>query len=91
VSTKYPTHLSSITVRIPTTKQPAIQGLGQLLGGGKDFWNEKGLASTATRKLKEDGVSVSSGEMPEDVTLPDMGGTQDASLVFTGPEHEEVA
>ena len=52
---------------------------------------EKGLASTATRKLKEDGVSLSSGEMPEGVTLPDMGGMQDASSVFTGPEHKEVA
>jgi hypothetical protein len=37
----YPTHLSTITVRFPA-KQPPAQGLGQLLGGGKDFWKEKG-------------------------------------------------
>ena len=75
----HPTRLSTITVRFPATKQPAIQGLGQLLGGGKDFWKEKGLAPTAAAKEKEDGVSVSSGETPEDVTSPDVGGTQDAT------------
>jgi hypothetical protein len=73
----HPTRLSTITVRFPATKQPAIQGLGQLLGGGKDFWKEKGLTPTAA--AKEDGVSVSSGETPEDVTSPDVGGTQDAT------------
>jgi hypothetical protein len=75
----HPTRLSTITVRFPATKQPAIQGLGQLLGGGKDFWKEKGLAPIAA--AKEDGVSVSSGETPEDVTSPDVGGstTQDAT------------
>ncbi len=73
----YPTRLSTITVRFPATKQPAIQGLGQLLGGGKDFWKEKGLAPTVA--TKEDGVSVSSGETPEDVTSPDAGATQDAT------------
>lgn len=73
----HPTRLSTITVRFPATKQPAIQGLGQLLGGGKDFWKEKGPAPTAA--AKDDGISVSSGETPEDVTSPDVGGTQDAT------------
>jgi len=66
-------------VRIPATKQLAIQGLGQLLAGGKDFWKEKGLAPAAAAKEKEDGVNVSSGETPEDITLPDVGGTQGAT------------
>jgi hypothetical protein len=66
----YPTRLSTISVRFPATRQPAIQGLGQLLGGGKDFWKEKGLAPASA---KEDGVSVSSGETPEDATSPDVG------------------
>jgi hypothetical protein len=84
----HPTRLSTVTVRFPATKQPAIQGLGQLLGGGKDFWKEKGLAPTAAAKEKEDGVSVSSGETPEDVTSPDVGGTQDATTPtsFTVPD-----
>lgn len=73
----YPTRLSTITVRFPATKQPAIQGLGQLLGGGKDFWKEKGLAPTPA--AKDDGVSVSSGETPEDITSPDVGSSQDAT------------
>jgi hypothetical protein len=77
----YPTRLSTITVRFPATKQPAIQGLGQLLGGGKDFWKEKGLVPTPASK--EDGVSVSSGETPEDVTSPDVGSPQDATAVTT--------
>ncbi|KAH9958312.1 WD40 repeat-like protein [Russula dissimulans] len=72
----HPTRLSNITVRFPATKQPAIQGLGQLLGGGKDFWKEKGLAPAAA---KEDGVSVSSGETPEDATSPDVGSPPDSA------------
>lgn len=73
----YPTRLSTITVRFPATKQPAMQGLGQLLGGGKDFWKEKGLAPASA--AKEDGVSVSSGETPEDATSPDGGSPQDVT------------
>lgn len=72
----YPAQLSTITVRFPATKQPAIQGLGQLLGGGKDFWKEKGPAPASA---KDDGVSVSSGETPEDATAPDAGSPQDAN------------
>jgi hypothetical protein len=72
----YPSRLSTITVRFPATRQPAIQGLGQLLGGGKDFWKEKGLAPASA---KDDGASVSSGETPEDATAPDAGSPQDAT------------
>lgn len=71
----YPTRLSTISVRFPA-KQPAVQGLGQLLGGGKDFWKEKGLAPIPA---KEDGVSVSSGETPEDATSPEIGSPQDTT------------
>ena len=85
----YPTRLSTITVRFPATKQPAIQGLGQLLGGGKDFWKEKGLVPTPA--AKDDGGSVSSGDTPEDVTSPDVGGSQDAttptSIVMPDQNH----
>ncbi|KAI9446155.1 WD40 repeat-like protein [Lactarius indigo] len=72
----FPTRLSSITVRFPAPKQPATPGLGQLLGGGKDFWKEKGLTPGPAR---EDGVSVSSGETPEDATPPDVGSSQDVA------------
>ena len=70
----FPTRLSTITVRFPASKQPAMPGLGQLLGGGKDFWKEKGLTPGPAR---EDGVSVSSGETPEDATPPDVANPQD--------------
>ena len=73
----YPTRLSTITVRFPGTRQPAIQGLGQLLGGGKDFWKEK--CPPAPASAKDDGVSVSSGETPEDATAPDAGSPQDSN------------
>ena len=59
----YPTRLSTITVRFPATKQPAIQGLGQLLGGGKESRKEKGLAPTPP--AKNDGSSVLSGDTLE--------------------------
>lgn len=72
----FPTRLSTITVRFPASKQPAMPGLGQLLGGGKDFWKEKGLTPGPAR---EDGVSVSSGETPEDATPPEVGIPQDAA------------
>ena len=78
----YPTRLSTITVRFPATKQPAIQGLGQLLGGGKDFWKEKGLAPTPPAK-DDGGSSVLSGDTLEDVTSPDVGGSQDATTTST--------
>ena len=74
VAHTYPMRLSTITVRFPATKQPAIQGLGQLLGGGKNFWKEKGLAPTPP--AKDDGSSVLSGDTLEDVTSPDVGGLQ---------------
>jgi hypothetical protein len=82
----YPTRLSTITVRFPATKQPAIQGLGQLLGGGKDFWKEKGHSSTST---KDDGVSVSSGETPEDATAPDVGAPQEAAPSTSMPAPDQ--
>jgi catabolite repression protein CreC len=74
----HPTRLSTITVRFPA-KQPAAQGLGQLLGGGKDFWKEKAEKGLAPTLAKEDGVSVSSGETPEDATSPDIGSTQETT------------
>ena len=66
----------TITVRFPATKQPAIQGLGQLLGSRKDFWKEKGLVPASA---KDDSVSMSNSETPEDATSPDAGNSQDAA------------
>ncbi|KAI0064535.1 WD40 repeat-like protein [Artomyces pyxidatus] len=71
----YPTRLSTVTIRFPATKQAGGPGLGQLLGGGKDFWKERGLAPAP----KEDGVSVSSSETPDEGTSPDPSNLQDST------------
>ncbi|KAH8995323.1 hypothetical protein EDB92DRAFT_1814643 [Lactarius akahatsu] len=39
----FSTHPTTIIVRFPAPKKPVTPGLGQLLGGGNDFWKEKGL------------------------------------------------
>jgi hypothetical protein len=70
-------------------KQPAIQGLGQLLGSRKDFRNEKGLVPAS---VKDDGVSMLSGKTPEDATSPDAGNSQDTaspmSIAIPNQNHE---
>ncbi|KAI9439472.1 WD40 repeat-like protein [Lactarius psammicola] len=56
-------------------KQPATPGLGQLLGCGRDFWKEEGITPSPAREE----VGVSSGEMPEHATPPDVWSPQDAA------------
>ncbi|KAI0263363.1 WD40-repeat-containing domain protein [Gloeopeniophorella convolvens] len=62
----YPTRLSTATVRFPAPK-PAAQSLGQLLGGGKDFWKDN------ARGAAHDGVSVSSSDTPDDAAAAASG------------------
>ena len=85
----YLTCLSTITMHFPAMKQPAIQGLGQLLGSRKDFWKEKGLMPASA---KDNSVSMSNGETPEDATSPDTGNSQDAaspmSIAIPNQNHE---
>ncbi|KAI0042698.1 WD40 repeat-like protein [Auriscalpium vulgare] len=69
----FPTRLSAVTVRFPT-KQTGAPGLGQLLGGGKDFWKDRNLAPP-----KEDGLSVSSSDTPEEGTSPDVTNLPDST------------
>ncbi|KAI0320754.1 WD40 repeat-like protein [Amylostereum chailletii] len=77
----YPTRLATVTVRFPASKQ-GTPGLGQLLGGGKDFWKDRVPA-------KEDGVSVSSSDTPDDNTTPDASNAQESlpQSPVVGPEH----
>ncbi|TFY82563.1 hypothetical protein EWM64_g1448 [Hericium alpestre] len=70
----YPTRLSTAIVRFPVQRPGSGPGLTQLLGGSKEFWKERGLAPAP--KDKEDGVSVSSSETPDEGTSPDPN-TQD--------------
>jgi hypothetical protein len=74
----YPTRLSSIVISFPAPKQGAA-GLAQLLGGGnkdnkkdKEKDKEKEKEKTGPKSEREDGVSLSSSDTPDDgYTSPD--------------------
>ncbi|KAF8077709.1 catabolite repression protein creC [Lyophyllum atratum] len=58
----YPTRVSSVVIKFPTTKQSAGPGFVQLLGGNKDTKKDK----TNALKEREDGVSLSSSDTPDE-------------------------
>jgi len=67
---QYPTKLSTVLVRFPPPKQGGAPGFAQLLGGGnKDSKKEKTahLNQPSTSKEREDGVSLSSSDTPEEI------------------------
>lgn len=69
----YPTRISTVSVRFSVNKPMNSPGLSQLLGGGreKDFRKER----VVTRdKEREDGLSVSSSDDPDDGS-PDASST----------------
>lgn len=76
----YPTRISTVSVRFSVNKPTNSPGLSQLLGGGreKEVKKEKVVAKERER---EDGVSVSSSDDPDD-------GSPDASSV---PAHDGAA
>lgn len=77
----YPTKLSTVIVRFPSSYKGGAPGLTQLLGGaGKDFWKDRAAAPPGP--AKEDGLSVSSSETPEESNnSPDVSNVQDSSPV----------
>ncbi|TFY70270.1 hypothetical protein EVG20_g2740 [Dentipellis fragilis] len=81
----YPTRLSSAVVRFPVQKGGGPPGLTQLLGGSKEFWKERGI----TPKEKEDGVSVSSSETPDEGNSPDPSNTQETSISSPIVQHDQ--
>ncbi|GBE81904.1 Probable catabolite repression protein [Sparassis crispa] len=86
----YPTRISAVTVRFPATKSNS-QGLAQLLGGGnreKDYKKEK----AAPAKEREDGLSVSSSETPDEGTSPDVSNTPvpDSAMSTPAMPHEQL-
>jgi catabolite repression protein CreC len=62
----YPTKVSSVVVRFTATKQGGPPGLAQLLGGNKD----QKKANLTTPKEREDGVSLSSSDTPDESEQP---------------------
>ncbi|KAF9526954.1 catabolite repression protein creC [Crepidotus variabilis] len=65
----YPSRISPVILRYPAAKQGGAQGLAQLLGGGKSE-PKKEKTDKATTKDREDGVSLSSSDTPEDTDPP---------------------
>ena len=61
----YPAKISTVVIRYPQAKQGGTQGLAQLLGGGKSEPKKEKAA-----KERDDGVSLSSGDTPEDSEQP---------------------
>lgn len=70
----YPTKLKTVTIKFAPSKVPNSQVLSQLLGGGreKDSKKEKEKEKAqAQAKERDDGLSVSSSETPDDIPSPD--------------------
>lgn len=60
----FPTRISSAVVKFPATKPASAPGFAQLLGGNKDLKREK------TAKDREDGISLSSSDTPDEGDHP---------------------
>jgi hypothetical protein len=62
----YPTKVCNVVVRFPATKQGGAPGLAQLLGGNK----EQRRGNLTNQKEREDGVSLSSSDTPDEGEQP---------------------
>lgn len=67
----YPSKVSSITLRFPPPKQGGAPGFAQLLGGGKsEYKKEKPEKPEKAPRDREDGVSLSSSDTPDESDPP---------------------
>ena len=64
----YPSRVSSAIVRFPAPKQGSAPGFAQLLGGGSKLEPKKDRAVNS--KDREDGVSLSSSDTPDESDPP---------------------
>jgi hypothetical protein len=80
----YPTKVCSVVVRFPTTKQGGPPGLAQLLGGNK----EQRKGNLTTLKEREDGVSLSSSDTPDEGEQPSSS-TQEHPPASPSIPHEQ--
>ena len=68
----FPTKLKTVTIKFVPSKIPNSQVLSQLLGGNREKENKKEKErEKQLAKEREDGLSVSSSETPEDIPSPD--------------------
>ena len=77
-----PTRVSTVVVRFPPTKLAATPAFTQLLGGNKDFWKERASGP------KEDGISVSSSDTPDETTSPDLPSALDNTPQISTITHD---
>ncbi|KAI0929209.1 hypothetical protein AcW1_006215 [Taiwanofungus camphoratus] len=87
----FPTRLSTVSVRFPASKSANSAGLSQLLGGGreKEYKKEKAAANA---KEREDGLSVSSSDDPDEGNpSPDVSTSPGADAILSSPPlpHEQ--
>ena len=74
----YPTRVRTVTVKFVATKGANSQVLSQLLGGNREKDNkkekekEKEKEKTSPSKEREDGLSVSSSETPDEAPSPEL-------------------
>ncbi|KAJ7723958.1 catabolite repression protein creC [Mycena maculata] len=71
----YPTRVSPIVVRFPAAKAGG-PGFAQLLSGNKEFRKEKS---------KDDGVSLSSSDTPDEDSAPTQENVQPSTTLFAAP------
>jgi hypothetical protein len=82
VPSLFPTRLSSVVVRFTGTKQGGAPGFAQLLSGNKEFRKEKGP------KERDDGVSLSSSDTPDEGEQPSAPAQDSAPTSPTVLPHE---
>ena len=86
----YPTKVSTVSVRFPTTKSTnAPAGFSQLLSGGRE---KEGKKEKVLAKDREDGLSVSSSDDPDDGS-PDASSTPAPDNANSTPAipHEQLS
>ena len=68
----YPTQLRTVTIKFSTSRNANSQVLSQLLGGNREKENKKEKEKHQEKAgQREDGLSVSSSETPDDAPSPD--------------------
>ncbi|TCD70918.1 hypothetical protein EIP91_000824 [Steccherinum ochraceum] len=84
----YPTKLCSVVIKFPAIKPGNNQGFAQLLGGGIREKELKKDKAPPTKEQREDGLSVSSSDSPDDPPLvgsPELPNTPPGDAPLASP------
>ncbi|KAH9484123.1 putative catabolite repression protein creC [Psilocybe cubensis] len=83
----YPSRVSSIVLRFPPPKQGNVPGFAGLLGGGKS--EPKKDKGEKAAKDREDGISLSSSDTPEESEPPPLS-SSDQGNTSQSPEYRNL-